>query len=97
MSRTLNGADLNYIPIEKTCLALMFSIKKLRYYLQAHSIQLISREDPIKYIISKPILSGRLAKWALLLQEFEIIYVPQKAIKRQVVADFLANHPIPDD
>ena len=30
-------------------------------------------------------------------QEFEIIYVPQKAIKRQTLADFLANHPIPDD
>ena len=38
-----------------------------------------------------------MAKWALLLQEFEIIYVPQKAIKGQALADFLANHPIPDD
>ena len=45
----------------------------------------------------KPILSGRLAKWALLLQEFEIIYIPQKVIKRQALANFLANHPIPDD
>ena len=75
----------------------MFAIKKLRHYLQAHSIQLISRADPIKYIMFKPILSGRLAKWALLLQEFEIIYVPQKAIKGQALADFLANHPIPND
>ena len=47
--------------------------------------------------MSKPILLGRLEKWALLLQEFEIIYVPQKAIKGQALADFLANHPIPDD
>jgi hypothetical protein len=71
---TLNGAELNYSPIEKTCLALMFAIKKLRHYLQAHLVRLISRADPFKYIISRP-LSERLAKWAFLLQEFEIVYV----------------------
>ena len=38
-----------------------------------------------------------MAKWALLLQEFEIIYVSQKAIKGQALADFLAYHPIPDE
>jgi len=97
LSRTLNGAELNYSPIEKTCLALMFAIKKLRHYLQAHSVRLISRADPLKYIISRPVLSGRLAKWALLLQEFEIVYVSQKAIKGQALTDFLADHPIPDE
>ena len=88
---------LYYSPIEKTCLALMFSIQKLRHYLQAHSIQLVSRLDLIKYIMTKPVLSGRLGKWALLLQEFEIIYVQQKAVKGQALANFLADHPIPDD
>ncbi|GKV04930.1 hypothetical protein SLEP1_g17015 [Rubroshorea leprosula] len=52
-------------------------------------------KDPLKYIMSRPVLSGRLAKWALLLSEFEIIYVPQKAVKGQALADFLADHPIP--
>jgi ribonuclease HI len=75
----------------------MFAIKKLRHYLQAHSVRLISRADPLKYIISRPILSGRLTKWALLLQEFEIVYVSQKAIKGQALADFLVDHLIPDE
>ena len=97
LSRTLHGAKLNYSPIEKMCLVLMFAIQKLRHYLQAHSIQLISQADPIKYIMTKPVLSGRLGKWALLLQEFEIIYVQQKAVKGQALANFLADHPIPDD
>jgi hypothetical protein len=38
LSKTLNGVELNYSPIEKTCLELMFAIKKLRHYLQALSI-----------------------------------------------------------
>ncbi|KAG9444492.1 hypothetical protein H6P81_015832 [Aristolochia fimbriata] len=95
LSRTLVGAELNYTPIEKTCLSLIFAIQKLRHYLLAHSTNLISRADPLKYIMSRPILSGRLAKWALLLSDFEINFVPQRAIKGQALANFLADHPVP--
>ncbi|XP_070049133.1 uncharacterized protein [Nicotiana tomentosiformis] len=44
----------------------------------------------------KPILSERLARWYLQFQQFEIVYIPQKAIKGQALADFLADHPIPN-
>ncbi|KAM2151276.1 hypothetical protein ACFX1R_045742 [Malus domestica] len=47
--------------------------------------------------MSKPVLTGRLAIWALLLNQYEIIYVPAKAIKGQALANFLADHPIPAD
>ena len=46
--------------------------------------------------MTKLVLLRRLAKWALLLQEFEIVYVQQKAVKGQALADFLAEHPVPD-
>ncbi|RVW89464.1 Retrovirus-related Pol polyprotein from transposon 17.6 [Vitis vinifera] len=95
LSQTLTGPELNYSPIEKTCLALIFSTKKLRHYMQAYIVHLIAHVDPIKYVLSKPVLSGRLAKWGLLLTKYEIIYIPQKAIKGQALADFLADHPIP--
>ena len=57
-------------------LTLMFAMNKLRHYLQAHSVRLISRVDHIKYLMSKFVLGGRMIKWALLLQEFDITYVP---------------------
>ncbi|KAM1692465.1 hypothetical protein ACFX2K_032071 [Malus domestica] len=44
--------------------------------------------------MSKSILTGRLAKWALLLNQYEIIYISAKAVKGQALADFLADHPI---
>ena len=83
LSQTLMGLELNYSLIEKTCLALIFSTKKLRHYMQAYTIHLIAHIDPIKYVLSKPVLSGRLARWGLLLIEYEIIYIPQKVIKGQ--------------
>ena len=42
-------------------------------------------------------LFGRLSKWAMFLSQFDIVFVPQKAIKGQALANFLATHRIPDD
>ena len=40
-------------------------------------------------------LNGRLAKWAILLSQYEMPFQPQKAVKGHAVADFLAEHPDP--
>ncbi|KAM1353366.1 hypothetical protein ACFX2H_032866 [Malus domestica] len=97
LNRTLTGAELNYSSIEKMCLALVFAIQKLRHYKHAYTIHLVAKAHPVKYVMSKPVLTGRLAKWALFLNQYEIIYVPTKAVKGQALADFLADHPIPTD
>ncbi|KAL0295641.1 UNVERIFIED_CONTAM: hypothetical protein Scaly_3095300 [Sesamum calycinum] len=68
---------------------------KLKHIFQSHSIHLVSKANPLKYVMAKPVLSDRLARWYLQLQQFEITYVPQKAVKGQVLADFLADHPMP--
>ncbi|KAL0391462.1 UNVERIFIED_CONTAM: Retrovirus-related Pol polyprotein from transposon opus [Sesamum latifolium] len=95
LSRTLTENELKYSPVEKVCLALFYAIKKLRHYFEAYSIRLISRADPVKFVMSRPVLSGRLAKWSIVFNQYEIEYVPQKAIKGQALANFLADHPMP--
>ncbi|KAI5338184.1 hypothetical protein L3X38_017455 [Prunus dulcis] len=97
LSRTLMGAEQNYTPIEKVCLALIFAVQKLQHYILSHGITLISKADPLRYLMAKPMPSGRLVKWSLLLSEFKIKYVSQKAIKGQALADFLTAHPMPDN
>ncbi|KAA0056392.1 uncharacterized protein E5676_scaffold120G002680 [Cucumis melo var. makuwa] len=97
LNRTLVGAEVNYSPIEKMCLALFFAIDKLRHYMQAFTIHLVAKVDPIKYVLSRLIISGLLAKWAVILQQYDIVYISQKAIKGQALADFLADHLIPSD
>ena len=39
-------------------------------------------------------LNSRLANWAILLSQYDITFVPQKAVKGQAFADFLAAHPV---
>ncbi|XP_070034959.1 uncharacterized protein [Nicotiana tomentosiformis] len=50
--------------------------------------------DPLKYIFQKPMPTGKLAKWQILLSELDIIYVTQKAVKGQTLADHLAENPV---
>ena len=83
LSRTLIGVELNYTPVEKICLALLYAIKKLRHYFESYTIKLISRVDPVKFVITRHVLSGRLARWSILFNQYEITYTPQKAVKGQ--------------
>ncbi|XP_070022327.1 uncharacterized protein [Nicotiana sylvestris] len=53
--------------------------------------------NSIKFVMSKPVLSDQLARWYLQFQQFEILYILQKAVKGQALADFLVDHLIPDD
>ncbi|XP_070008433.1 uncharacterized protein [Nicotiana sylvestris] len=41
--------------------------------------------------------TGRLAKWQILLIEFDIIYVTRTAIKAQALADYFAENPVDDE
>lgn len=52
---------------------------------------LISRRDPIKYIFEKPTLIGKIARWQVLLSKFDILFISQKAIKGQAIANYLAE------
>ena len=52
--------------------------------------------DPIKYLFEKPVLNGRIARWQMLLSEYDIEYRTQKAIKGSVLAEHLAHQPISD-
>ncbi|XP_070002844.1 uncharacterized protein [Nicotiana sylvestris] len=50
--------------------------------------------DPLKYIFQKPMPTGKLAKCQILLSEFDIIYVTQKAVKGQALVDHLVENPV---
>ncbi|XP_070043064.1 uncharacterized protein [Nicotiana tomentosiformis] len=50
--------------------------------------------DPLKYIFQKPMHTWKLEKWQILLSEFEIVYVTQKAVKGQALANYLVENPV---
>nr|GEZ59698.1 reverse transcriptase domain-containing protein [Tanacetum cinerariifolium] len=92
ISRALQGPELNYSPMEKLVLSLVFAAKRLRRYFQAHPITVIT-DKPIKQVMSRPDVAGRLQKWSIMLAEHNITYRPRTSIKGQILADFLNEMP----
>nr|GEU91847.1 reverse transcriptase domain-containing protein [Tanacetum cinerariifolium] len=66
--------------------------KRLRRYFQAHTITVIT-DQPIKQIVSRPDVAGRLQKWSVMLGEHNITYRPRMSVKGQILADFLTEMP----
>ena len=80
-----------YLPLEKTCVALVWTTRKLKHYMLAYKVLLIARMDPLKYLMEKFVQDGKIAKWVLLLSEFDIKYVTQEFVKGRAIADHLAH------
>ncbi|GKV15403.1 hypothetical protein SLEP1_g26196 [Rubroshorea leprosula] len=64
---------------------------RLRHYFLAHKIQLITKSQPIWYLLTRPMLTGHLANWLLQLSQYDIICVNPTTIKGQAVADLLCE------
>jgi len=96
LSKKFTDCERRYSSLERTCCALAWATRRLRQYMLSHTAWLISKMDPIKYVFKKPALTGRLARWQMLLSEYDILYVTQKGIKGSALADYLAHQPIED-
>ena len=91
-SGRLLDAETRYSLVERLCHCLYFSCTKLRHYLLSAECVIVSKDDVIRYMLSLPILNGRIGKWILALSEFDLRYESAKAVRGQAVADFVIQH-----
>ncbi|XP_074298268.1 uncharacterized protein LOC141629110 [Silene latifolia] len=87
--KSLLPAD-QYTSLEKLVLALVTASYKLRPYFESHTISVITNY-PLKTIMRKPELSGRMAKWSVHLSGYDLKFEPRTAIKSQALADFVSD------
>ena len=91
LSRRLIDAETRCTFIEKLCLSLYYVCTKLRYYLLSSTCIVVCQTDVIKHMLQKPILSGRIGKWAYVLVEYDLACEPLKSMRGQIVADLLLS------
>ena len=81
---------MRYPHIQKLLYAVVLTRRKLKHYFLGHSVTVIS-SFPLGEIIENREASGRIAKWSVELMGETLSYAPRKAIKSQVLADFIAE------
>ncbi|XP_070025633.1 uncharacterized protein [Nicotiana sylvestris] len=97
LTKKFTNYEVKYTLLERTYCALTWVAQKLRHYLLAYTTYLISRMDPLKYILQKSMPICRLAKWQILLIELNIVYVTRTTMKAQALADHLVENLVDDD
>lgn len=92
-SRKLSEAEQKYSVTEKECLALIWALNYFKSYLWGLHFQVITDHRALVWLKSKRDMNGRLARWALSVQDwnFDIVYCKGKD---NVVADFLSRNPL---
>jgi hypothetical protein len=81
----------HYPQIQKLLYAVVLARHKLRHYFEAHPVTVVS-SFPLGEIIRNSDAEGRITKWSVELMGETLAYAPRKAIKCQILVDFVDGH-----
>ncbi|CAM6087794.1 unnamed protein product [Calypogeia fissa] len=89
-SRQMSAPEKNYSGSDREALGVIYACKKFRHYLLGYKVIFHTDHNSLKYMVNKPDLIVRIARWVLLLQEFnyEVVVRPGK---KHANADFFSR------
>lgn len=90
LSRKLNDRERKYSTSERELLSVVFAVEKFRPYIDGTHFIVVTDHSALKWLHKMKDPHGRLARWAMKLQQFdfEIIHRPGKG---NIVADALSR------
>jgi len=90
ISDVLSKTKTHYPQIQKLLYMVVLARRKLLHYFEAHPVTVVS-SFPLGEIVHNREAEGRIGKWSVQLMGETLTYAPRKAIKSQVLADFVAE------
>ena len=89
-SKKLNSAEQNYAVYELEALGVIYSVRKFRHYIEGTTFLLITDHNALLWLFRQPNLRGKLARWALDLQQFDFTII-HRAGRAHIVPDAVSR------
>lgn len=92
ISRSLQGAELNYTTTEKELLAIVYALQRCRVYLLGNRVNIRTDHKALTFLKQCRFTNDRMTRWLLFLQQFDINIVHVKGTQNKI-ADLLSRYP----
>lgn len=86
----MTPAKFNYTVTEKEMLAIIHAVNKFCHCITGYEVLVHTDHSTIRYLMKKPITNGRITRWLLLWQEFNITIL-DRPCKENQVADYFSR------
>ena len=93
-SRSNNKAERTYSSYEGEALAVVWAVTHYRHYLYGKPFTLVTDHQPVERLLTSNKLTGKHARWALILQEYDFKTMHRPGLKHPN-ADVCLRHPFP--
>jgi hypothetical protein len=90
ISEVLSETKARYPQIQKLLYTVVLARRKICHHFEAHPVMAVS-SFLLGEIIQNPDAAGRIAKWSVELMDETLAYASRKAIKSQILADFVTE------
>ena len=72
VSRSLSKAEIKYSVTKKEALGIVYALKCFRHLILGYEIEVFTDHLPLRSLFKSKIHVGQMARWALLVQEFDL-------------------------
>jgi hypothetical protein len=85
------GAELNYSHVEKLSLTVVHIVHQFLHYIFLRNTTFTVVVNPFQYVLTRRVISGKISRWIVILQEFELDFVSVKSKKSLVLAKLISK------
>jgi hypothetical protein len=84
--RGLVRPELNYSHVEKLALEAFHVVQRFHHYILLRKTTIAAIVNPFQYVLKRRVLSGKISRWIIIIQEFDLDFVSAKSKKYLVFA-----------
>jgi hypothetical protein len=82
-STKLSNTQKNWATVEKEAYAAIWALNKFKHWILGSKITLYSDHNPLTFLLESVPKSSKLMRWALALQEFEVVFKYRAGVHNQ--------------